>query len=561
MKTQIIIPMSGFGERFRKAGYNIPKPLIEVENKPIIAHVIEMFKNENNFIFICNEDHLSDKNFKMESIIKKYCPTGKIVGIKPHKLGPIHAVNSIREIIDDDIPTIVNYCDFTCYWSWSNFKHFVKETDCDGSIPAYRGFHPHSLGKTNYAYIKEKNGWVCDIQEKEPFTKNRINEFASSGTYYFKSGKLMKESFDYVMKKNINVGGEFYVSLAYKHLINNNLKIATYPLQHFMQWGTPEDVNEYNNWSKTFKNILLNKYENNKAECYGYNIIAMAGLGKRFADEGYKSTKPMIEVSGKAMVIQATNDLPCSKSNTYVLRSDMKDYKNIIDNIKRNDSNASFKILEGVTDGQASTALIGLEYAEEQIGEDIGPITFGACDSGFLYNYDKYIELINDDNVDVIVWATRGNINAIRRPEMFGWIKENNEKIINISVKKSLDDPEKDPMVVGTFTFKKSKDFKDSFAKLKSRKGHVNGEYYLDSCINDSISLGLNCYILEVEDYLSWGTPNDLKTFEYWQSCFHKWDCHPYNLNSDPKVNQNSLDHLKEKYKEIIPDVIEPKDF
>ena len=48
---QIVIPMSGFGERFRKAGYSIPKPLIEVEGKPIIAHVIDTFKNENNFIF------------------------------------------------------------------------------------------------------------------------------------------------------------------------------------------------------------------------------------------------------------------------------------------------------------------------------------------------------------------------------------------------------------------------------------------------------------------------------------------------------------------------------
>ena len=39
---QIIIPMSGFGERFRKVGYKVPKPLIEIEGKPIIAHVIDM---------------------------------------------------------------------------------------------------------------------------------------------------------------------------------------------------------------------------------------------------------------------------------------------------------------------------------------------------------------------------------------------------------------------------------------------------------------------------------------------------------------------------------------
>ena len=57
---QIVIPMSGFGERFRRAGYSVPKPLIEVDGKPIIQHVIEMFPGEEKFIFICNENHLQD---------------------------------------------------------------------------------------------------------------------------------------------------------------------------------------------------------------------------------------------------------------------------------------------------------------------------------------------------------------------------------------------------------------------------------------------------------------------------------------------------------------------
>ena len=43
---QIIIPMSGLGERFRRAGYKVPKPLIEIDGKPIIAHVIDMFPKE-----------------------------------------------------------------------------------------------------------------------------------------------------------------------------------------------------------------------------------------------------------------------------------------------------------------------------------------------------------------------------------------------------------------------------------------------------------------------------------------------------------------------------------
>ena len=51
----------------------------------------------------------------------------------------------------------------------------------------------------------------------------------------------------------------------------------------------------------------------------------------------------------------------------------------------------------------------------------------------------------------------------------------------------------------------------------------VNDEFYIDSSINHAIKLGYKCCYFEVDSFLCWGTPNDLKIFEYWQSCFHKW--------------------------------------
>ena len=50
---QLIIPMSGIGSRFLKAGYKIPKPLIEVEKQPIISHVVDMFPGVTE-VFITN---------------------------------------------------------------------------------------------------------------------------------------------------------------------------------------------------------------------------------------------------------------------------------------------------------------------------------------------------------------------------------------------------------------------------------------------------------------------------------------------------------------------------
>jgi NDP-sugar pyrophosphorylase family protein len=537
---QIIIPMSGFGERFRRAGYAVPKPLIEIDGKPIIAYVIDMFPTETNFIFICNQEHLDTPDFRMRDILQQYCPTGNIVGIAPHKLGPVHAVRKIEHLIKPLEPVVVNYCDFTCYWDWTHFKQFVKVTNCAGAIPAYKGFHPHTLGSTNYAYMRESNGWVLDIQEKQPYTNNRVEEYASSGTYYFATGQLMLDAFEKTCGQNLNVGGEFYVSLAYKQLLTNKKMVAVYELEHFMQWGTPEDVAEYQNWSATFKQLM--KPNKQDRQPFGSLVIPMAGLGQRFQNEGYSLTKPLIAVSGKSMVAQATDDLPPAQKHAFVLRSDMPGHAAITEELISIYPNAVIESIPSVTDGQACTALIGLEALERNQGETSVPITFGACDNGALYDHQKFLALAVNPNIDIIVWAVRGHANAIRHPSMFGWIDtDQNGRVRNISVKTPLASPKTDPIVLGTFTFRRASDFKNSVTRLIERDGRINNEFYIDAAINDAIALGLRCHIFEVDHFLSWGTPNDLKTFEYWQSCFHKWACHSYQIEQDSHVAQKSL--------------------
>jgi NDP-sugar pyrophosphorylase family protein len=548
----IVVPMSGFGERFRAAGYTVPKPLIEIEGKPIVAHVIEMFPGESDFIFICNQEHLDNPVYRMEEILRAYCPSGLIVGIPPHKLGPVHAVLQIGHLLDKSQPVVVNYCDFTCYWDWQHFRQFVDETACAGAIPAYKGFHPHTLGSTNYAYMLEVNGWVQDIQEKQPYTSNRMEEYASSGTYYFASVQLMTDCFRRVKEQDLNVGGEYYVSLAYKPLLAAGESVAIYPLQHFMQWGTPADVAEYRYWSSAFCRLIdpIGK----KPKAHGSVIVPMAGMGQRFADEGYALTKPLIPVSGLPMVAQATHDLPHTEHHAFVLRKDMQGYGDVSEVLTRLYPTSVVKTIDKLTEGQACTALIGLDALEAEMGSGGGePITIGACDNGALYNSSAFDQLLDNLEVDVIVWGVRGYPNALRHPKMFGWIEAEEGRIRSISVKAPLGDLARDPIVLGSFTFRRANDFRRAVDHLIARDGRVNGEFYIDSCINDAIELGLKCYLFEVESYLCWGTPNDLRTFEYWQSCFHKWPGHPYRMELDSRIPVAALPKLERAYAATAP--------
>ena len=57
------------------------------------------------------------------------------------------------------------------------------------------------------------------IFKKKYITDNKMNEYASTGTYYFKTAKLMLNCFNYVIQNDLNVNSEFYVSIAYKKLL------------------------------------------------------------------------------------------------------------------------------------------------------------------------------------------------------------------------------------------------------------------------------------------------------------------------------------------------------
>jgi NDP-sugar pyrophosphorylase family protein len=483
----------------------------------------------------------------MHEILRRYCPSGRIVSVAPHKLGPVHAVQQVEHLLDPARPVVVNYCDFTCYWDWEDFKSCVAENGCDGAIPAYKGFHPHTLGSTNYAYMLEKDGWVHGIQEKQPYTSNRMQEYASSGTYYFSSAEIMSAVMRETVARELNVGGEYYVSLAYVPLIESGRQVAGYPLQHFMQWGTPEDVAEYLRWSHAFRDLA--RAPAMAARASGSLVIPMAGMGQRFADEGYVDTKPLIPVSGRPMVAQAVAELPPAKHHSFVLRGDMPGHDMISTSLAASYPGAKITTLPGVTEGQACSAMIGLDA----LGEAEGPITIGACDYGALYDADRFQTLLDDPEIDLIVWGVRGHPNALRHPQMFGWIDADDGRIKRISVKTPPASPATDPTVLGTFTFKRAADCRAAVDHLIARDGRINGEFYLDSCINDAIEMGLRCHLFEVDHYLSWGTPNDLRTFEYWQSCFHKWAGHPYRLELDARVPRSEVAALASRYEAFEP--------
>ncbi len=246
---QIIIPLSGLGQRFKDAGYANIKPLIRIHGKPIIEWVVNLFPGDNEFIFICREEHL--KITDLEKELMRIKPNGKIVAIEGHKLGPVYAVSKVFDLIKDDEEVITNYCDFFQVWDFDHFKKMVKERNVEGAIPCYTGFHPHLLHPENFyaSCKKDMQGNLIEIKEKFSHEIDKTKASHSGGTYYFSKGSLVKKYFKQLMDEQLDLNGEFYISLVYNLLVRDGLKVLVYEdVPHFCQWGTPKDLEEYLTW-------------------------------------------------------------------------------------------------------------------------------------------------------------------------------------------------------------------------------------------------------------------------------------------------------------------------
>ena len=276
---KIVIPMAGTGNRFVQKRYIDPKPLIKVNGKRIIEYVLDMFAEDDEFVFICNDEHLAHTD--MESVLLSLRPKATIVAMPKHKFGPVYTVKAAYDHIKDDEEIIISYCDNPHLFDRKDFERNIAEKCLDGCVLTHTGFHPHTLATTKMAFVKGHDGILDEIKEKSCYTDNPMGEHASSGVYYFRRGSDLKKYFDRAMEHGITYNGEYYVTLVYNLLVEDHLRVGYYSTPFITNgpfvtkfgfvtgFGTPEEVENFEAWSKILKGGQV-KDVFDLVSCYNY---------------------------------------------------------------------------------------------------------------------------------------------------------------------------------------------------------------------------------------------------------------------------------------------------
>jgi len=234
-RLNVLVPMAGAGSRFAQQGYTFPKPLIEVNGKPMIQVVVENLNIEAHYIFIVQQEHYEKYNLKyMLNLIAPGCDIVQVNGITE---GAASSTLLAKNYINNDSPLLIANSDQYVEWNSNECMYTFTADEIDGGIVTFNSTHP----KWSYALLGD-DGFVSEVAEKKV-----ISNKATVGIYYWKTGSDYVKYAEQMINNNIRVNNEFYVCPVFNQAIADNKKIKIKPIDNMWGIGTPEDLNYFLN--------------------------------------------------------------------------------------------------------------------------------------------------------------------------------------------------------------------------------------------------------------------------------------------------------------------------
>ena len=228
--------MAGEGSRFAKEGYTFPKPLIDVNGKPMIQAVVENLDFNANYIFLVRKEHLTKYEGLEDTLYRITNGKCTIVEVDGLTEGAACTALLAKDHIDNDDDLLIANSDQIIEYSPENFN-LMRELmpDVDAMVYTFEAVHPKwSFVKTN------SRGIITEVAEKKP-----ISNIATCGIYWYRKGSDFVRCAEQMINKDIRVNNEFYIAPVYNELIGEGGTLVPFYVHKMWGIGTPEDLRSY----------------------------------------------------------------------------------------------------------------------------------------------------------------------------------------------------------------------------------------------------------------------------------------------------------------------------
>jgi len=237
---KVLIPIAGKSRFFDNKTSPFSKPLIEIEGKSMIQHVIENISQIDDsfeFIFIVNSEDC--KKFHLHNILQLLSDNCSVVKVNEKTRGALCSIlMGIKHISNNDELIICNGdqiidCDF------NEVLSTFRKDNSDVGLITFNSVHPR------WSYVRyDENNTVVETAEKRPLSKHAI-----AGFYYFKNDLDFIKGAMESIRKGADVNGAYYIAPSINQMILSNKKISTFEIdsKQYHSFYSPKKIREYEN--------------------------------------------------------------------------------------------------------------------------------------------------------------------------------------------------------------------------------------------------------------------------------------------------------------------------
>ena len=236
--VNIVIPMAGLGSRFPRDKYYLPKPLIDVNGRPMITRALESLDIDGQYHFILRNDEFLKIT---KDVISKTVKNPNFVIVDQTTEGPACSVLLFKEFINNDDELVTANCDQIMEWSSKLFFHNVRLYD--GAVVTYYS----DTDKNSYVKL-DRQGRAIQFAEKEVISNISLN-----GIHYWKRGSDFVESAESMIAADDRApNGEFYIAPTYNYMIRAGKEIGIFhiPIEQHHAVGVPIDLERFLKYDK-----------------------------------------------------------------------------------------------------------------------------------------------------------------------------------------------------------------------------------------------------------------------------------------------------------------------
>lgn len=236
----LVMPMAGRGERFRQAGFALPKPLIPVDGEPMFVRATRSLplRLATRLVFVILQEHV--EKFALDVQIRQRFGAWplKIVVLPGTTSGQAETVARAVEGEDERLPLLIFNAD-------SAFEDNLEEYLPSLSPDVAGVLQVFSDNEIRWSFVRCGPDWrVTETAEKCP-----ISKLACTGLYYFRSMGEFRRLFTQ-MKPNL---AETYIAPMYNDMIARDEVVLAKPVRRYWCFGTPQDYRDYNKHDRVFR--------------------------------------------------------------------------------------------------------------------------------------------------------------------------------------------------------------------------------------------------------------------------------------------------------------------